>query len=68
MKFRLLSDQFEKKKHEFITTQWQMLSIIFDSVHFSWNFITGRLFCPLSILYTQIKFSISITSIYTGFK
>ena len=46
MKFRLLSDQFEEKKHEFITAKWQTLSLIFDSVHFSGNFITCRLFGP----------------------
>ena len=58
MKYRLFS--------EFNMTKWQMLSLIFDSVHFSGDF----LFCFAAVVvaqasfYTQITFSVKNTSIY----
>ena len=49
--------------------EWQMLSSIFNSVHFSRNFIFRRLFCFLIILnfILRISFLLKNTSIYTSF-
>ena len=45
-------------------TKWQVLGSIFNSVHFAPNFITCRFFASWASFYTQIKFSITIASIY----
>ena len=52
-----------RKKHEFNMTKLQIPSLIFNSVQFSWNSFASQ-----ASFYTQIKFSIKITPIYTGFK
>ena len=44
-----------------------MLSLIFNSVHFSRNCIFCRFFASQASFYTQIKFSIKSSSIYQGF-
>ena len=69
MKFRLLSDQFKKKKKTWIY-YGQMADAEFNFRQCSVlsEFHTLQTFWSLSILYTQLKFSTSITSIYTDFK
>ena len=63
--------------YNWITTdQSQMLGLVFNSIHLSRNFITCRFlfvcfcFCFYFgyVFFTQIKFSLSITSIYTRSK
>ena len=60
MKSKLFSDKFEKKKKHVLSLmwpEWQMLSEIFNRVHFSRNFIFADCFASEASLNTQIKFS-----------
>ena len=60
-----------RRKNEFIMTKCkcQMLSLIFNSANLPENFKLLGVFCFLIILnYTQIIFSITVTSIFMGLK
>ena len=68
MKFRLLSDQFEEKKTWIYYGQMADAEFNFRQCSFLSEFHNLQTFWSPSIHYAQIKFSISITSIQTGFK
>ena len=60
----------KKENMSLMWPEWQIVSSIFNSVHFSRNFIFCRLFCFLIILnfILRISFLLKNTSIYTNFK
>ena len=63
-----IKKQQQQQKQDRKMTTWQIPGWVVNSVYISRNFnYTCRFFASLASVYTQINFSITITSTFTGF-